>query len=279
MKQRLKIFTSFVMTWTFLAIGISGLGLYLSPEGRIAHWIQWHLWGFTKTEWGELHTVFVTIFLIAGIFHLFYFNWKAFLNYFKNKIKRGTHHRYELTTSLVLFVILFGGTILEIPPIYSIVTLGENIKESYVIQENEPPIPHAEDMTISEFSSKILSLTYDEVIERLGYNGISVLGPDQIISEIAELHNLAPSAILTIVKGSQDEEVKITSYSGHGRKTLCQVYSELLIPMDIAVERLNLAGITEIDSNQTIKKIADRYNQSPIDIISIITGEKSVKNK
>jgi len=53
MKQRLKIFTSFLLTWTFLAVSISGLALYLSPKGRIANWIQWHLWGYTKEEWGE----------------------------------------------------------------------------------------------------------------------------------------------------------------------------------------------------------------------------------
>ena len=279
MKQRFKVFTSFLMTWTFLAIGISGLGLYLSPQGRIAHWIQWHLWGFTKTEWAELHTVFVTVFLIAGILHLFYFNWKAFFNYFKKKIKRGTHHWYELATSLILFMILFGGTMWKVPPIFSIVTLGENIKASYEVQKNEPPIPHAEDMTVREFSDKILSLPYSEVIEQLESNGYTVSGPDQTIAEIAELHDIAPSVILAITKGIQGAIVEIPSYSGYGRKTLGQVCSELHVPMELVIKRLNLAGITEIDSNQIIKKIADHYDQSPIEIIKIITGEESIEDK
>ena len=279
MKQRLKVFTSFIMTWIFLAISISGLALYLSPQGRIAHWIQWHLWGFTKTEWSELHIVFVTIFLIAGILHLFYFNWKAFINYFKKKIKRGTHHWYELATSLILFVILIGGTIWKIPPVFSIAALGENIKASYEIQKNEPPIPHAEDMTISEFSSKILSMTYDDAVERLKSNGFSVSGPDQVIAEIAELHDVAPSEILTIAKGDQNTEVEIPSYSGYGRKTLGQVCSELHVPMELVIKRLNEAGITETDSNQIIKQIAERYDHHPIAIIKIITGEESIEDK
>ncbi len=273
MKQRFKIFTSFVLAWTFLAIGISGLGLYLSPKGRIANWIQWHLWGFTKTEWEQLHTVFVTVFLIAVILHLFYFNWKPFLAYFKKRIKSGIHHRFELITSIILFIILLGGTIWEIPPVFSIITLGENIKQSYEVKKNEPPIPHAEEMTIREFADKILSKPHDEVIERLENNGYSVSGPDQTIGEIAELHDVAPSLILTITKGNQSEEVETKSYSGYGRKTFNQACAELELPVDLAIKRLNQAGISEINGDETIKILADRYNQSPTEIVNIIAGE------
>ncbi len=273
MKQRFKIFTSFVLAWTFLAIAISGFGLYLSPKGRIANWIQWHLWGFTKTEWEQLHTVFVTVFLIAVILHLFYFNWKPFLAYFKKKIKSGVHHRFELLTSIILFIILLGGTLWEIPPVFSINTLGENIKESYEVQKNEAPIPHAEELTISDFSDKVLSLPYNEVIERLENNGYTVSGPDQTIAEIAELHDVAPSLILTVTKGEQDLKVEIPSYSGYGRKTFNQVCSELELPVDLAIKRLNQAGILDINGDETIKIIADRYNQSPTEIVNIIAGE------
>lgn len=276
MKQQLKIFTSFVLTWTFLAISITGLGLYLSPQGRIANWIQWRFLGFTKTEWSELHTVFVTVFLVAGILHLFYFNWKSFLNYFKKKIKRGTHYRNELIISLLILLILFLGTIWKVPPIFSIVTLGENIKASYEVRKNEPPIPHAEDMTISEFSSKILSMAYDDVVERLKSNGFSISGPDQIIAEIAELHDVAPSEILTMAMGDQNKKLKIPPYTGYGRKTLDEVCFELHIKLDSVITRLNQVGKTDIDSSMTIKQIADIYNQNPTDIISIINGEKSL---
>ncbi len=279
MKQRLKIFTSFVLTWTFIVISLSGLALFLSPQGRIANWVKWELLGFTKTEWGELHTVFVSVFLIAGIFHLFYFNWKAFLNYFKKKIKRGTHFRYELIISLVFCAILLGGTMWKVPVVFSVVKLGEDIKASYEVKKNEPPIPHAEDMTIEEFSTKILSLPLIEVVEQLENNGFTVSGTDQTIAEIAELHDVAPSEILSKAKGDQNTETETPSYFGYGRKTLGQVCSELHVPMKLMMKRLNEAGITETDSNQILKKIADRHDQTSIEIIKIITREESIDDK
>ena len=30
--------------------------LYIVPQGRVAYWAEWKLWGISKSQWGSLHT-------------------------------------------------------------------------------------------------------------------------------------------------------------------------------------------------------------------------------
>ena len=61
-KINLKVFTSFILAISFILISISGIVLYIAPRGRIAHWINWSVFGFSKEDWEAIHTVFVSIF-------------------------------------------------------------------------------------------------------------------------------------------------------------------------------------------------------------------------
>ena len=79
---RLRNFISLLITFSGLVMIVSGLVLYVVPEGRVAYWTNWKLFGLTKTAWGSVHTNLSFVFFIALFFHLYY-NWrvlKAYLN-------------------------------------------------------------------------------------------------------------------------------------------------------------------------------------------------------
>ena len=86
-KFNTRAVTSLYMTLSGLFIASTGLVIYLSPAGRVAHWIEWRFIFLTKEQWQSLHTLFSFIFVIAVILHI-YFNWKIFWSYLKNRVQK-----------------------------------------------------------------------------------------------------------------------------------------------------------------------------------------------
>jgi hypothetical protein len=59
---------------------LTSIILYIVPQGRVAYWADWKLWGLTKTDWGNIHINLGLLFLIALFIHIYY-NWKPLINY------------------------------------------------------------------------------------------------------------------------------------------------------------------------------------------------------
>ncbi|MDX1335263.1 MAG: DUF4405 domain-containing protein, partial [Gammaproteobacteria bacterium] len=85
-KQSSRSFTAFVVTWAFVILTITGIVLYIVPQGRVAFWTHWSLVGLGKEQWGDLHMIFGGVFIVAGVLHL-WFNWKPFKKYFAERAK------------------------------------------------------------------------------------------------------------------------------------------------------------------------------------------------
>ncbi len=82
-KFSFKSFTTFILAWTFVVLILSGVMLFVSPPGRVAHWSNWTLGALTKEGWQEVHVLMAIVFLVGGLFHLLKFNWKVFTHYLK----------------------------------------------------------------------------------------------------------------------------------------------------------------------------------------------------
>ncbi len=72
---------------TFIVTLFTGLGLYLSPSGRIAREINWSFLGFDKLQLENIHTLFGFIMSGLIIIHLF-INYKIFLSEIKSLFKK-----------------------------------------------------------------------------------------------------------------------------------------------------------------------------------------------
>ena len=76
--------TSFLVTLGFLLLAFTGMMLYFTPKGGVAHWIDLRLLGLDKDQWAAIHMLAAILFVIAAGFHL-YFNWRIFIHYIKTK--------------------------------------------------------------------------------------------------------------------------------------------------------------------------------------------------
>lgn len=52
-----KAFISIGLFYSFFILFLTGLALYISPPGRVAHWQEWKFMGFTKENWEAIHVI------------------------------------------------------------------------------------------------------------------------------------------------------------------------------------------------------------------------------
>jgi len=265
-------FTSLYITLSFIIMAISGIILYFAPPGRVANWSYWRFLGLLKSQWQAIHTIFTFLFIIAAGFHLF-FNWKPFIAYLKTKFESSIKLRKELIISSLVVVLIFVMTINDSVPFKNVMDFGEELKDSWSTQKTEPPIPHAEDLTIFEFA-KTINIPVDELKRSLVAQGFSIPNDEITIKEIAKQNNISPNDIYNKIKPNNNQlNQPLGEGRGYGRKTLSEICSQNNISIDVALSNLKAHGI-EAKENEKLKDIATRYNLLPIDVANKALGIK-----
>lgn len=249
-----KAFISMGLSYSFIVVLITGIVLYLAPVGRIAHWTNWTIFGFTKEGWAELHMVFTLLFVILLIFHLFSMNWKIFLSYLKNKKSKGLYRKKELYLSTIFAILVFLGTVYSIPPFSSVIDFGDYLTKTWENKNVEPPVPRAELLTLNELSEQLDDVSIDKIENGLNNSKIVYNSKDETLLEIAESNNLTPIEVydsINIHKSSRGSGQK----RGIGRMTLMGFADENGKDADELLRILKEHGINA-RKNQTFKKIA-----------------------
>jgi transcriptional regulator CtsR len=231
--------------------------------------------GFTKTEWQGIHTIFTFLFVIAGVFHIYY-NWKPLLKYFADKLGGVTSVRSELIAALVFSVAIFAGTYFRIPPFSTLLDFGEEITDSWSNETNEPPIPHAEELTLPELAKQLNSSTI-MLINKLQKYNVEVKDSLTTLKILAERYDKTPSNLYNIIKttGSNKSgaevksEMEYRSGSGYGRMMISKVFKDNNLTWEEGLEMLKKYGIF-VSEDAKLKDIATENKKLPIDIINYL---------
>ncbi|MCK5730599.1 MAG: DUF4405 domain-containing protein [Draconibacterium sp.] len=279
-----KAFISFGLTYAFVIIFLSGLMLYASPPGRYAHWVDWKILGFTKDGWGALHIIFSLAFVVLSIFHLFTINWQSFLSYMKSKKRKGLNKKREFYISTVLTLAFFFGVIYSIPPFIYVSDFGEYLTQSWEQVEDEPPIPHAELLTLAELAEQLDLVLVDEITRKLELHDIEFSNTDeQTLQDIAKLNNTTPIEIYEIFTrkrssqggsgvgrqgGSGGSVSGGSSGGGMGRKTIVDFADEVGKTQDEVLSILGENGI-DVKEGQTLRDIGDSNDINPRDLYEL----------
>ncbi|MDZ4164325.1 MAG: DUF4405 domain-containing protein [Smithellaceae bacterium] len=191
-------FTSMLTAFSFAVMSISGVLLFIVPQGRIAEWTDWRMLGLTKTDWGNIHITTSLLFLIAGIIHTWY-NWGALIKYLSRKREEGLALKTETVVSVILVLFFVLGAIYKLPPLSSVLTLNSYIKNMWIINKDyEPPLSHAELLTLKSFSKK-LNIDLTRATEELNKNGINFKETESL-GLIAKNHGLSPVQVYQFIK-------------------------------------------------------------------------------
>ena len=273
----MKKITSLTLGFSFLIMSYTGIMLYFVPKGRVAYWADWHLFGLSKTQYGDLHTTSMVTFLFFGILHIYY-NWKPIVSYLKDTNKKISFTKKEFLIAFGLNIVFVVGTLFMIQPFKAFLDLEASIKDSWTKEYGEPPYGHAEETKLKVFCRK-LNIDYNEASKILTSNNIIFKG-DETLLEIGKKNNISPSYIHKLINITATTQKATNKFSTKensnipsrlGRKTLQELSDMKKIELDKAISILKAKGLNDVNSDSKIKNIADELDMMPIDVYKLLT--------
>jgi hypothetical protein len=277
-----RVFTSLLSLVSFLVLSITGIILYLTPQGRVAYWVDWHLLGLDKTQWGNIHVLGALLFIISGIFHIYY-NWKPLVNYLSSKAAAGFKYKKELGISGVIFLWMLVSGISSLPPLSYVLDWSEQIKDAWIVSEDyEPPFGHAEQVSLQNFIKK-QNIPAEKALDALNRAGIKAEDLTKSVGAIAAENGVSPMKFYMTIKALEPKmetpkqgalwtpELVEKTFAGKGlgKKTLDQIAQQLKLDLAKVQTKLSAAGI-KMESKDKFKDIATKNKITPLDLMKKI---------
>jgi hypothetical protein len=280
-KQSSRSLIAFIVTLAFLILTVTGLVLYVVPQGRIAYWTHWSLLGLGKEQWGDVHMMFGGIFIIAGIVHLYY-NWKPFKKFLADRVKGRLQLKQEFVIAMAFSLVIIVMSVFHIPPVSWVFDLNQTLKESWVTSpELEPPFGHAEEVSLAGLSRR-MNLDLQQGIKALKRAGFSFSGPQDSLEKIARANDVTPMEVYAIIRPYENKPESVPTdgmtvadvearYAGTGlgQKTLAEVCNSVELTVTSCIERLSLKGYN-VETDKKLKQLANQYDINPIDILKML---------
>lgn len=254
-----RAFVSVTTALSFAAMSITGIVLFVTPPGRIAHWTGWTMLALTKDEWAGLHIWFSLLFMVVAAVHL-YLNWRSFLNYFRDRVRRAFAVRTEWLIALVLCVVIGWGTLAPVPPFSSLLAWNEAVKHRWDTPAAQAPIPHAELKRLEELAAKTEDLELDEVIRNLEQAGIAVESSDVVLGDLARTAGMTPRQLYAIATGRDQGQQMGRGRGGSGRQSGSGGYGMGRLTLQEYCRQQNL------DPEQTLQELRREGFQAELDM-------------
>lgn len=264
----LKKITSLTMMLTMIVMTYTGIILFITPPGRIAHWTQWKMLGMTKEQFASVHSTFMVLFILVTILHVYY-NWKPLTSYMKNKAKQMIVFTKEMLVACLLTVVFFTGALYEISPFSNFLNFGSDIKESWEKDYGTPPYPHGELSSLKEFLHK---LDYDPAkSETILLNSGIHYKMQQSLADIAKENGTSPQKIYDMLhlKLKKEDSSQPKKLSGLGKKSIKAVAEVMDLTTEELIEKLSRLGI-EAKADDKFKAIVEEHDQSPSDVVKAL---------
>ena len=193
-------FISIGLLLSFFIMLVSGIVLYVAPEGSLSRWIDWNVFNLNKKQWEHQHTIFSYLFILFSIFHIFKINWELLLSYFViGKINLSNFK--EIVIAFIITVLVFSGTLYNVNPFQFIINLGNNISDNHSLNVEIPNIPDAEKLSLKDFSEKVFEVSYEEVYDKLINIEFESVNENIIVSEFCKINKITPQELYKILKG------------------------------------------------------------------------------
>jgi len=229
MKTRRIISLTVFLSFIFLAL--SGLMLFLSPQGRVAYWAGWTLFGLTKDQYSAVHTTVMVLFLATGIWHIV-LNWRPIVGYLKDRSKKIRVFTPESSVAMGLSLVFLIGPLVRFPPFEQFLNAGEDIKAYWESTRGSPPWGHAEESRLDAFCRRIVDfqrwegegpviVDCEEAQVALVEAGVVLEGPTQRLIDIAQANGMTPQAVadivLSVARSATPQEMAAGFTGGQGR--------------------------------------------------------------
>jgi hypothetical protein len=270
MKQWRKVISLTALV-AFIFMILSSIILYIEPEGRVAYWSDWHLWGMSKTDWANIHINLGVLFLIAMILHT-YLNWTPIVSYLRTKSKTLRIFTKDFNIALVITALVILGTYWMVPPFSTVINIGDAFKAAGSEKYGEPPYGHAE-LSSLQVLVRRMGWDLDEARRKLAAAGIDAPDPNVPFKEIALKNRLTPQQVFLAMAPEEPSQpqakLPLEHPAGLGKIVLgdfCQKYQLETDKVIAALKAKNIAA----QADKNFKDIAEQHQMAPSDLYLVI---------
>ncbi len=265
-------FTTFVLVMSFLVIAGTGIALFATPRGRVAHWTDWTLLGLGKDQWSSIHLTAAALFLFAAALHIV-FNWKVLKGYLKLRRVAGLRLKRELFAAATVSLLFVAGTLAQVPPFSTLVDLHHEVKDYWEQTSVRAPAPHAEEHHLSALAQR-MDLSTEDVVATLEARGFTNLEPDRSLARIANANAVAPSEIYESLELNHEPRRPQSESVGPrmGRMTLGDYCRANGISLDRAIATLRDDGARAHESS-TLRDLAGSLDLRPGELARRLGGQ------
>lgn len=270
--MNIKRITSLTAFLSFFIVLLTSIILYIVPQGRVAYWADWRLWGLSKEQWGAIHINVGFLFLLALLLHIYY-SWKPITLYLKDKARKLKVFTREFNIAGIITLLFILGTYFELPPFSTIIDIGDGIKDAAAQKYGEPPYGHAELSSLKTFAQK-MQIDLAQATASLEKAGYTVDSEEQTLQELARLNQVSPQELFQAMKADNGKSSVVSARAqtlpenpvpGTGNLTLIDFCHQYNLNVKTIVR--SLAGMQiKAEENMTIKKIAEANQTSPTDL-------------
>ncbi len=230
--------TSFYLLFSSILLALSGFLLFISPPGRWASSINWRVLGFDKEQWENIHVVLSIFWVIFAVYHLI-LNWKPFIGYLRDRVKRGYRFTWEMGAALALIILLVLAAASNWGPVNALMNWGEKMKDHWVLRAY----------------------------------------PEATVGREEEATAIAATAVAATPEVTAGESYGIgvpEAIAGWGRYTvqkIVELYGDQYgVTLDQALENLRAAGF-EASASSRVRELAGQdLSKSPSEVVEIMLG-------
>lgn len=274
--MNMRKITSMTLLVSLIVLTINSVVLYIVPEGRVAYWADWTLWGLTKSQWGDQHITVGFLFLVAGVLHVVY-NWAPIKAYMKNKAKELKVFTPSTLIALVVTVLVVVGTYLNVAPMSTVLNIGSGFKEAGSEKYGEPPYGHAELSSLKMFTKKE-GLDLEKSMKLLKTAGLVVGSEQDLVKDIAKQNKMTPKEVYNVIKPAKGDKspsgnsvihFPASPKPGLGKVTLeslCEEYGLKFHKIEVGLATLGI----EATRTQTMKEIGAAVGKEPVEVYEAI---------
>jgi len=292
--MRVRRVVSLTTLVSFVFLAGTGIMLFLSPQGRVAHWSGWRIFGLSKEQYGAVHTSFTVLFVAAVIWHLV-FNWRPILAYLRDRTRKGVKvFTPELSLALLLGGLFFAGPLAGWFPFRQFLDAGDAVKDYWETTSGSPPWGRAELSPLARFfrgmedaerlqHRRPVTIDNDEALAALRRAGIEVEGESQPLIEVAHANSTTPQALAEIIltaarpraleasetQGGEESAPFVMPHSRLGRLTLRQYADSYGADLGLALSILSREGM-DLDPDERLRDEALRFQTDPKGIIELL---------
>lgn len=196
---RVRRLVTAVLALSFFAAAVSGIILFLRPEGSLARWTGWMVLGLDKRRWEAVHIVLVLVVLLASVAHV-WLNWRPLVASVLGRTpgaraggwRVGVAPEFAVAVGVVLLAL--SAAIVPWQPATALVGIRSFIKEGRLAARIPPPVMDADRLTFRQVC-EASSVDEQRAMANARAHGIEIQDPSQTIATVAERHRVTPETV------------------------------------------------------------------------------------